>query len=101
MLSTATPGTTYDARRNAQSEVSMTLQEWTDALAERLGVDLDVDLKLVLDLARDAAHNVERPAAPVTTFLVGYAAARAGGSAQDVAQAAEVARSLSEEVPRV
>ena len=79
----------------------MTLQEWTDALAKRLGVDLEVDLKLVLDLARDAAHNVERPAAPVTTFLVGYAAARAGGSAHDVAQAAEVARSLSEEVPRV
>ena len=87
-----------DVRRaeNAQSEGSMMLQEWTDALAKRLGVDLDVDLKLVLDLARDAAHNVERPAAPVTTFLVGYAAARAGGSAQDVAQAAEVARSLSE-----
>ena len=78
----------------------MTLQEWTDALAKRLGVDLDVDLKLVLDLARDAAHNVERPAAPVTTFLVGYAAARAGGSTPDVAQAAEVARSLSEELAR-
>ena len=78
----------------------MTLQEWTEALAQRLGIDLDVDLRLVLDLARDAAHNVERPAAPVTTFLVGYAAARAGGSAQDVARAAEVARSLSEELPR-
>jgi Domain of unknown function (DUF6457) len=78
----------------------MTLQEWTDALAQRLGVDLDVDLRLVLDLARDAAHNVERPAAPVTTFLVGYAAAKAGGTSQDVAQAADVARALSEEVPR-
>jgi Domain of unknown function (DUF6457) len=77
----------------------MTLQEWTDALAQRLGVDLDVDVRLVLDLARDAAHNVERPAAPVTTFLVGYAAAKAGGTPQDVAQAADVARVLSEEVP--
>ena len=54
--------------------------EWTDALAKRLGVDLDVDLKLVLDLARDAAHNVERPCGPVTTFLVGYAAAQAAGA---------------------
>jgi Domain of unknown function (DUF6457) len=78
----------------------MTLQEWTDALAQRLGVDLDVDLRLVLDLARDAAHNVERPAAPVTTFLVGYAAAKAGGTSQDVVQAADVARALIEEVPR-
>ena len=77
----------------------MTLQEWTDILAERLGVDLDLDLRLVLDLARDAAHNVERPAAPVTTFLVGYAAARAGGTPQDIAQAAEVARALTQEVP--
>jgi Domain of unknown function (DUF6457) len=85
------------ARRRARP---MTLQEWTDALAERLGVDLDVDLRLVLDLARDAAHNVERPAAPVTTFLVGFAAAKAGGTPQDVAHAADVARGLSEELPR-
>jgi len=78
----------------------MTLQEWTDSLAERLGVELNVDLRLVLDLARDAAHKVERPAAPVTTFLVGYAAALAGGTSQDVARAADVARALTEEVPR-
>lgn len=78
----------------------MTLQEWTTTLAQRLGVDLDVDLRLVLDLARDAAHNVERPAAPVTTFLVGYAAAKAGGTPEDVARVAAQARALSEEVPR-
>ncbi len=30
----------------------------------------------VLDLARDAAHEVERPAAPLTTFLVGVAVGR-------------------------
>jgi hypothetical protein len=78
----------------------MTLQEWTTALAQRLGVDLDVDLRLVLDLARDAAHNVERPAAPVTTFLVGYAAAKAGGTSTDVAQAVAQARALTEEIPR-
>jgi hypothetical protein len=28
---------------------------------------------LVLDLAREAAHGVARPAAPLTTFLAGYA----------------------------
>jgi Domain of unknown function (DUF6457) len=78
----------------------VTLQEWTTTLAQRLGVDLDVDLRLVLDLARDAAHNVERPAAPVTTFLVGYAAAKAGGTPEDVAHAAAQARGLSEEIPR-
>ena len=34
---------------------------------------------LVLDLAREAAHGVARPAAPLTTFLAGYALGGAGG----------------------
>ena len=34
---------------------------------------------LVLDLAREAAHGVARPAAPLTTFLAGYALGREGG----------------------
>lgn len=34
---------------------------------------------LVLDLAREAAHGVARPAAPLTTFLAGYALGAAGG----------------------
>ena len=55
--------------------VEPVLTDWIDALAQKLDIDPDdVDLKAVLDLARDAAHNVERPAAPVTTFMVGYAA---------------------------
>ncbi|HET9172670.1 MAG TPA: DUF6457 domain-containing protein [Actinospica sp.] len=35
--------------------------------------------KLVLDLAREAAHGVARPAAPLTTFLAGYALGAEGG----------------------
>ena len=34
---------------------------------------------LVLDLAREAAHAVARPAAPLTTFLAGYALGAGGG----------------------
>jgi hypothetical protein len=34
-----------------------------------------VDTRAVLDLARDVAHRVARPAAPVTCLLVGLAAA--------------------------
>lgn len=56
-----------------------TLDDWTRALCTELEVDLDVDIPGLLDVARDAAHGVDRPAAPLTTFLVGYAAARAGG----------------------
>lgn len=56
------------------------LDDWAAELKAALDVeDLDVPIQLVLDLARDAAHSVARPAAPLTTFLVGYAAARRGG----------------------
>jgi hypothetical protein len=50
------------------------LHDWIDELSDVLDVDTEVDEALVLDLARVAAHNVARPAAPVTTFLLGFAA---------------------------
>lgn len=66
--------------------------------ADRAEPGLPVDealLTAVLDLARDAAHAVERPAAPLTTFLVGYAAARRGGTPADLAACVEIARELA------
>lgn len=59
------------------------LSQWTtvarQALATDLGVDIpEADAQLLLDVARDAAHAVDRPAAPITTFLLGYAVAKAG-----------------------
>ncbi len=50
------------------------LHDWIDELCDALDVEAEVDEALVLDLARDAAHNVERVAAPITTYLLGYAA---------------------------
>ncbi len=75
----------------------MTLPQWSTQLSEALGIDADVDIATVLDLARDAAHQVERPAAPLTTFLVGYAAAVRGGSAADIAACVAVATRLAAE----
>ncbi len=72
------------------------LDEWISAVKDELGIDLDVDTGLLLDLARDAAHGVARPAAPLTTFLVGYAAARAGGGPEAVAAATRKAVALAE-----
>ncbi len=72
----------------------MTLQEWTTTVQAALGTDAEVDVGLVLDVARDAAHAVERPAAPLTTFLLGYAAALRGGSGADVADVAAILRRL-------
>ncbi|WP_229700711.1 NTP transferase domain-containing protein [Streptomyces camponoticapitis] len=74
------------------------LDEWITAVKDELGLELDVDIKLLLDLARDAAHGVARPAAPLTTFLVGYAAGRAaagGGGPEAVAEASRKAVALA------
>jgi hypothetical protein len=74
----------------------MTLQEWVDALAAELGVPADdVDVTVLLDAARDAAHTIARPAAPLTTFLIGYAAAARGGGADTVRAVADQAVRLA------
>jgi hypothetical protein len=63
-----------------------TLDNWTAAACADLGIDpAAVDLRQILDLARDAAHQVERPAAPVTAFLLGLAIG--GGMPADQAAA--------------
>ena len=65
------------------------LREWCATLVEALEVrDLEVDLKSVLGLAGRAAHSVLRPAAPLTTFVAGYAAGVAAGSGSATPDAA-------------
>ncbi|MET8448845.1 NTP transferase domain-containing protein [Streptomyces sp. NPDC005209] len=71
------------------------LDEWISAVKDELGIDLDVDTGVLLDLARDAAHGVARPAAPLTTFLVGYAAALGKKGPEAVAEAAAKATALA------
>jgi len=80
------------------------LESWVAALSVELGISLDeVDIQGLLDVARDAAHSVTRPAAPLATFLVGYAAALNGGGADAVAEASRKASALAlswtEEMP--
>ncbi|WP_399128713.1 DUF6457 domain-containing protein [Actinacidiphila sp. ITFR-21] len=75
--------------------MGLVLDEWITAAKIELGIDLDVDTGVLLDLARDAAHGVARPAAPLTTFLVGYAAAGAGGGPDAVREAAGRAAALA------
>lgn len=56
------------------------LDRWVLAVAEALGVDPAVlDRDLVLDLTRDVAHTVTRPAVPLTTFLMGVAVGAGSG----------------------
>ena len=50
------------------------LDEWLAAAAAELGLDPElVSIATVLNVARDVAHGVARPAAPLTTFLLGAA----------------------------
>lgn len=77
----------------------ISLDDWTATVAAELGIaELDLDVDQVLDLAADAAHAVRRPAAPLTTFLAGLAAGRAGGSADDVREAIDAASALCDRV---
>ena len=65
------------------------LHEWTEKLLEAFEIEgTDVDIDAVLALAGRAAHGVVRPAAPLTTFVAGYAAGLAVGSGQAEEQVA-------------
>jgi uncharacterized protein DUF6457 len=69
-----------------------TLEDWTAAVCAELGIDpRSADVAAVLALARDVAHGVARPAAPLTSFLLGIAV----GGGQDLGQAAERLRALA------
>lgn len=57
------------------------LEEWSRELGGELGLTgLEVDIRSILGLAGRAANGVARPAAPLTTFLAGYAAGLAVGA---------------------
>jgi hypothetical protein len=58
---------------------------WTSAVRTELGLaDDDPQVRLVLQVAKDVAHGVLRPAAPVTAYLMGLAVGR-GADPGDVA----------------
>ncbi|WP_174775050.1 DUF6457 domain-containing protein [Cryobacterium algoricola] len=72
------------------------LNEWLAALAAGLDLDpADVPVGAILDIAKDVAHGVARPAAPLSTFLVGLSAAKAGGTAADIEKACATATRLA------
>ena len=68
------------------------LTGWASGLAADLGIEQALDVNTILDLASDAAHGVMRPAAPLTTYLVGVAVGQAGGDPARVAEVLEHVR---------
>ena len=75
--------------------VLVNLHDWIDELCDVLDIEVELDEALILDVARDAAHSVERKAAPISTFLLGYAAARFDGNPIQVERLAALALALA------
>ncbi|HEY3893991.1 MAG TPA: DUF6457 domain-containing protein [Pseudonocardiaceae bacterium] len=70
-----------------------TLKEWVDLVSQELGItDLVSQAAMqsrVLDMSKDVAHDVARPAAPLTAYLLGLAAGRSSdpeATADELAQ---------------
>jgi len=75
------------------------LDDWMDAVKVALSLDgTGDDQEIVLDLARDVAHGVMRPAAPLTAYLVGIAVGR--GADPATAAATVTALAAAWETPR-
>ena len=68
------------------------LDRWVAAAARELGLESgDVRTKAVLDVARDVAHQVLRPGAPVTAYLMGIAVGRGADPAEAAARISALA----------
>ncbi|MFB7252258.1 DUF6457 domain-containing protein [Microbacterium sp. NPDC056234] len=58
------------------TETPQELEDWTTGLAAALGVQDDVPVAELLNVTREVAHGVTRPAGPITTYLIGRAVAQ-------------------------
>ena len=70
---------------NGSEAMDQITQMWMARVATLLNVDQhDVLISELLDLTREVAHGVERKSAPLTTFLLGYAAGKDSLSPEEV-----------------
>lgn len=74
-----------------------TMERWIDAVCAEFGLDpAEVDFRVLLDVAGDVAHGVARPAAPVTTYLLGLAVGRGEPAGDAMARLRELAKNWDE-----
>ncbi len=74
----------------------MNLHDWIDELCDVLDLETEVDEGLLNDLAVLAHDNVDIGAGPVTTYLLGYAAAATGAGPATIERLAGKAQLLAE-----
>ena len=75
---------------------SVNLHDWIDELMDALDIEAEIDEGLVLDVARQAAHRVERPAAPISDVPARLRRGLAEGDAEEVEALAGRALALAE-----
>jgi hypothetical protein len=69
------------------------LDAWVAAASAELRLaPSDVQAKVVLDVARDVAHQVLRPGAPVTAYLMGVAVGRGADPTEAAAKISALAQ---------
>ncbi|WP_255316773.1 DUF6457 domain-containing protein [Nesterenkonia sp. Act20] len=91
-----TEGGMTEEEGHARESIELWIRELTHHL-EIDGVQIDVDA--ILALAGQAAHTVVRPAAPVTTYLIGYVAGLAEATGQaDFATASRAASNVASQL---
>ena len=59
------------------------MSAWLNDLSTELGIQEVGDAKGLLDITREVAHNVSRPAAPLTLYLLGIAVGQ-GQDAEEI-----------------
>lgn len=63
------------------------LDDWAAAVAAELGIPTEaIPVPVILNLARDVAHGVARPAAPLTAFIVGLAVGTGHGTPKELTE---------------
>lgn len=76
------------------------LDDWVAAASAELGLAPgDAQTRVVLDLARDVAHGVVRPGAPVTAYLLGVAVGRGADPAAAAARLSDLAATWPKDGP--
>lgn len=77
-----------------------TLAEWTAQACAELELDPGaLDSTAVLDMTRDVARGVARPAAPLTAFLLGVAVGRGQPLAEAAAKLTALAQAWESREP--
>ena len=88
--------TELDLRAATQRLIMDDMDTWVQSVKSELGITADVDTATILDVAKDAAHAVARPAAPVTTYLLGMAVAAGADAKEAAAKIAALAEQWSD-----